>query len=143
MANRVILVGRLGRDPETRYTQNGDAVCSFSLATSESWRDKTTGQRTEKTEWFNLVAYKKTAEISQQYLSKGSQVYIEGKFQSRKYTGKDGIERTSYEVIIEKLEMLGSRVDSQSSGDIPTPPMRKTEPKPPPVDDLDDDIPFN
>ena len=143
--NRVILVGRLGRDPETRYTQAGDAVCTFSLATSENWRDKNTGQRTERTEWHNIVLYRKLAEIAQQYLTKGKEVYIEGRIQSRKYTGKDGIERTSYEIIGESLQMLGGRADNAGADNYaPASAPRKTEPRTTPlVDDLDDDIPFN
>ena len=145
--NRVILIGRLGRDPETRYTQAGDAVCTFSIATSESWRDKATGQRSERTEWHNIVLYRKLAEIAQQYLNKGREVYLEGRIQSRKYTSKDGVERTAYEVVGESLKMVGSRMDnsdaSSNYGSTPPPPPRKPEPRPaPPVDDLDDDIPF-
>ena len=156
--NRVILIGRLGRDPETRYTQAGDGVCTFSIATSESWRDKNTGQRTERTEWHNIVLYRKLAEIAQQYLTKGKEVYIEGRIQSRKYTGKDGVERTAYEIVGDNLQMLGSRNDAasapmdngvyaaapQAGAAAPAPAApRKVEPKPaPPVDDLDDDIPF-
>lgn len=152
--NRVILVGNLGRDPETRYTQSGDAVCTFSIATSENWRDKNTGQRVEKTEWHNIVLYRKLAEIAQQYLNKGKMVYVEGRIQSRKYTGKDGMERTAYEIIAEQMQMLGSRNDSfsvnapmdKSSSSVPTATPaapRKITPKPAPViDDLDDDIPF-
>lgn len=156
--NRVILIGRLGRDPETRYTQAGDAVCTFSIATSENWRDKSTGQRTERTEWHNIVLYRKLAEIAQQYLTKGKEVYIEGRIQSRKYTGKDGVERTAYEIVGDNLQMLGGRNDNmgssapmdngggyaapQTSAPAPAAP-RKVEPKPaPPIDDLDDDIPF-
>ena len=143
--NRVILVGRLGRDPETRYTQAGDAICAFSLATSESWRDKNTGQRTERTEWHNIVLYRKLAEIAQQYLIKGKEVYIEGRIQSRKYTGKDGVERTAYEIVADNLQMLGGRTDNAGTNDYGStpPPPRKPEPRTaPPVNDLDDDIPF-
>ena len=120
--NRVILIGRLGRDPESRYTQAGDAVCTFSIATSESWREKNTGQRTERTEWHNVVLYRKLADIAQQFLTKGKEVYIEGRIQSRKYTGKDGVERTAYEIIGDNLQMLGGRGDGASTGSIEPPP---------------------
>ena len=140
--NRVILVGRLGRDPETRYTQAGDAVCSFSVATDESWKNKQTGLREQKTEWHNIVLYRQLAEIAQQYLTKGKMVYVEGRIQSRKYTGKDGIERTQYEIIGDKMQMLGSRGEQdQQSAAVPPPPTRQNQ-SPAPVNDLDDDIPF-
>ena len=106
MLNKVILIGRLGRDPETRYMPNGEAVCNFSVATSEKYTDKN-GQRQEATEWHNVTMYRKLAEIAGQYLKQGSQVYLEGKIQSRKYQGKDGIERTAYEIIANEMKMLG------------------------------------
>ena len=99
--NKVILVGRLGRDPEVRYLPNGEAVANFGVATSEQWKDRN-GERQERTEWHNVTLYRRLAEIAGQYLKKGSQVYIEGRIQSRKYTGKDGIERTAYEIIAAK-----------------------------------------
>lgn len=141
--NRVILIGRLGRDPETRYTQTGDAVCTFSIATDESWKNKQTGQREQKTEWHNILMYRQLAEIAQEYLTKGKEVYIEGKIQSSKYTGKDGIERTAYQIVASQMQMLGGResnVDNNSQS--APPPPRKIDPKPTPSDDLDDDIPF-
>jgi single-stranded DNA-binding protein len=104
--NKVILIGRLGRDPECRYLPNGDAVCNFSLATSESWKDQS-GQKKERTDWHNITMYRKPAEIAAQYLKKGSQVYLEGKIQSRKYTDKQGVERTAYEIIGNEMKMLG------------------------------------
>ena len=106
--NKVILIGRLGRDPEVRYMPNGEAVCNFSIATSETWNDRN-GQRVERTEWHNITMYRKLAEIAGQYLRKGSQVYLEGRIQSRKYQGKDGIERTAYDIIANEMKMLGSR----------------------------------
>ena len=96
--NKVILVGRLGRDPEVRYLPNGEAVANFGVATSEQWKDRN-GERQERTEWHSVTLYRRLAEIAGQYLKKGSQVYIEGRIQSRKYTGKDGVERTAYEII--------------------------------------------
>lgn len=110
--NKVILIGRLGRDPEVRYMPNGEAVCNFSIATSETWNDRNSGQRQERTEWHNITMYRRLAEIAGQYLKKGSQVYIEGRIQSRKYTGKDGIERTAYDIIANEMKML----DSKNSG---------------------------
>lgn len=111
MLNKVILIGRLGRDPEVRYMPNGEAVCNFSVATSEKYTDKN-GQRQEATEWHNVTMYRKLAEIAGKYLTKGSQVYLEGKIQSRKYQGKDGIERTAYEIIANEMKMLGGGSDS-------------------------------
>ena len=106
MLNKVILIGRLGRDPEVRYMPNGEAVCNFSVATSESWKDSN-GQKQERSEWHNVTMYRKLAEIAGKYLTKGSQVYLEGKIQSRKYQGKVGIERTAYEIIANEMKMLG------------------------------------
>lgn len=131
MLNKVILIGRLGRDPETRYMPNGEAVCNFSVATSEKYTDKN-GQRQEATEWHNVTMYRKLAEIAGQYLTKGSQVYIEGKIKSRKYQGKDGIERTAYEIIANEMKMLGGNAQTPAQ-------------KPQPVqaqDDISDDVPF-
>lgn len=109
--NKVILIGRLGRDPEVRYMPNGEAVCNFSVATSETWNDRN-GQRQERTEWHNITMYRRLAEIAGQYLRKGGQVYLEGRIQSRKYQGKDGIERTAYDIIASEMKMLGSRNDN-------------------------------
>jgi len=141
--NKVILIGRLGRDPETRYMPNGDAVCNFSIATDESWKDQS-GQKKERTEWHNITMYRKLAEIAAQYLKKGSQVYIEGRIQSRKYTGKDGIERTAYDIIASEMKMLGRKNESGATqADTPPPPTaRQPAAQPAPVDDLDSDIPF-
>ncbi|WP_239423947.1 single-stranded DNA-binding protein [Snodgrassella communis] len=113
--NKVILVGRLGRDPETRYMPSGDAVTNFSIATDEQWRDRN-GERQTRTEWHNITLFGKLGEIASQYLRKGSQVYIEGRIQSRKYSGKDGIERTAYDIIGNEMKMLGSRNDGASAG---------------------------
>ena len=143
MLNKVILIGRLGRDPEVRYMPNGEAVCNFSVATSESWKDKNE-QRVERTEWHNVTMYRKLAEIAGQYLRKGSQVYLEGRIQSRKYQGKDGIERTAYEIIANEMKMLGGGNDSgQQSNQTPSQPRRQAPATPAaPVEDVDDDIPF-
>ena len=146
MLNKVILIGRLGRDPETRYMPNGEAVCNFSVATSESWKDSN-GQKQERSEWHNVTMYRKLAEIAGQYLKKGSQVYLEGRIQSRKYQGKDGIERTAYDIIVNEMKMLGggnSEQQAQSAqAETPTPPTRQAQAAPAaPVEDIDDDIPF-
>lgn len=111
--NKVILIGRLGRDPEVRYMPNGEAVCNFSVATSETWNDRN-GQRVERTEWHNITMYRKLAEIAGQYLKKGGLVYLEGRIQSRKYQGKDGIERTAYDIVANEMKMLGGR--NENSG---------------------------
>lgn len=107
--NKVMLIGRLGRDPEVRYMPNGDAVANFSVATSETWNDRNSGQRQERTEWHNITLYRRLAEIAGQYLKKGSQVYLEGKIQSRKYTDKSGVERTAYDIVCDELRMLDTK----------------------------------
>lgn len=112
--NRVILVGRLGRDPETRYTGAGQAVCNFSLATDESFRDRN-GERQKRTEWHKIVVWGKQAEIAQQYLKKGSLIYVEGRIQSREWTDKEGQKRTSFEIVANNFRMLGSRADSMAA----------------------------
>ena len=142
MLNKVILIGRLGRDPETRYMPNGDAVCNFSIATDESWKDKN-GQRQTRTEWHAITMYRKLAEIAAQYLQKGSQVYIEGKIQSRKYTGKDGIERTAYEIVCSEMKMLGGKAEGgEGQHNPPPPPQARQQAAPVPQDEIDDSIPF-
>lgn len=146
MLNKVILIGRLGRDPETRYMPNGDAVCNFSIATSESWKDQS-GQKKERTEWHAITLYRKLAEVAAKYLQKGSFVYLEGKTQSRKYTGKDGIERTAYEIIGSEMKMLSSKAEGSSesanTAEPPAPPRRQAPAAPAqPVDDIDDNVPF-
>ena len=141
--NKVILIGRLGRDPETRYMPNGEAVCNFSIATDESWKDKN-GQRQTRTEWHSITMYRKLAEIAAQYLKKGSLVYLEGKIQSRKYTGKDGIERTAYEIVCSEMKMLGSKAEGgEGQHNPPPPPQARQQPAAPvPQDEIDDSIPF-
>ncbi|WP_153717742.1 single-stranded DNA-binding protein [Eikenella corrodens] len=142
MLNKVILIGRLGRDPETRYMPNGDAVCNFSVATSESWKDQS-GQKKERTEWHNITMYRKLAEIAAKYLQKGSLVYLEGKIQSRKYTGKDGIERTAYEIVCSEMKMIGGKAESgEGQHNPPPPPQARQQAAPVPQDDIDDDLPF-
>ena len=113
--NKVILVGRLGRDPETRYTSGGQAVANFSLATDESYKDRS-GERQKRTEWHKIVVWGKQAEIAQQYLKKGSLVFIEGRIQSREWQDKEGQKRTSFEIVATNFRMLGGRSDGMAAG---------------------------
>src|SRR5712664_590031 len=113
--NKVILVGRLGRDPETRYTGGGQAVANFSMATDESYKDKN-GERQKRTEWHKIVVWGKQAEIAQQYLKKGSLIFIEGRIQSREWQDKEGQKRTSFEIVATNFRMLGGRVDGMAAG---------------------------
>lgn len=126
MLNKVILIGRLGKDPEVRYMPNSEAVCNFSVATSESWKDSN-GQKQERTEWHSITMYRRLAEIAGQYLKKGSQVYLEGKIQSRKYTDKNGIERTAYDIIVNEMKMLGGNEAPMQ----PAPTVNQEPPAPP------------
>ncbi len=113
--NKVMLIGHLGRDPEIRYTQDGTAVATFSLATSESWADKG-GGRQEHTEWHNIVAWNKLADLSKRFLAKGRQVYIEGRLRTREWTDKDGNKRRTTEVIASQMVLLGSRPQGADAG---------------------------
>jgi len=113
--NKVILVGRLGRDPETRYTSGGQAVANFSVATDESYKDRN-GERQKRTEWHKIVVWGKQAEIAQQYLKKGSLVFIEGRIQSREWQDKEGQKRTSFEIVANNFRMLGGRGDGMAAG---------------------------
>ena len=112
--NRVILVGRLGRDPETRYTGSGQAVANFSVATDESYKDRN-GERQKRTEWHKIVVWGKQAEIAQQYLKKGSLVFIEGRIQSREWQDKEGQKRTSFEIVANSFRMLGGRAEGAAA----------------------------
>lgn len=117
--NKVILVGNLGRDPEVRYTQDGRAICNFTMATTETWKDKQSGERREKTEWHRVVVFGKLAEICGEYLSKGRQVYVEGKLQTRKWQDKEGVDRYTTEVVIDisgTMQMLGTRDNAGGGG---------------------------
>jgi single-strand DNA-binding protein len=113
--NKVILVGRLGRDPETRYTSGGQAVANFSMATDESYKDKN-GERQKRTEWHKIVVWGKQAEIAQQYLKKGSLIFLEGRIQSREWQDKEGQKRTSFEIVANNFRMLGSRAEGAAAG---------------------------
>jgi single-strand DNA-binding protein len=159
--NKVILIGNLGRDPETRYTTGGDAVTNLNIATSETWKDKA-GEKQEKTEWHRVVLFGRQAEIAGEYLKKGRSVYIEGRLQTKKYTDKDGVEKYSTEIVGDRMQLLGSKDGGGGGGDAefsgggsansgggrreggsassgspkPAGPAKKN------VDDFDDDIPF-
>jgi len=153
--NKAILIGNLGRDPETRYTQGGSPVTNFSIATSESWKDKQTGEQQERTEWHNIVCFARLAEIAGEYLKKGGKVYIEGRIQTRKYQDQSGQDRYRTEIIANEMQMLDSRGGGGGSfdqGDEGAPrrggaprgaPQQDRGPPPPDeMEDLDDDIPF-
>lgn len=147
--NKVILVGNLGGDPETRYMPSGSAVTNFTVATNESWKDKQTGEQKDRTEWHKVAMFGRLAEIAAEYLRKGSQVYIEGKLRTRKWQGQDGQDRYTTEIIADEMQMLGGRGGagggggsygggsggSSEQGGGNTPP-------PAGPDDFDDDIPF-
>ena len=146
--NKAILIGNLGNDPDMRYTAGGAAVANISIATAESWRDKESGEQQERTEWHRVVAFGRLAEIMGEYLRKGSQVYIEGRIQTRKWQDKDGQDRYTTEIVANELQMLGSKGGSsnydapnQASQSAPAPQAAASS-TPPPADDFDDDIPF-
>jgi single-strand DNA-binding protein len=113
--NKVILVGRLGRDPETRYTSSGQAVCNFTLATDETYRDRA-GERQKRTEWHRIVVWGKQAEIAQQYLHKGSLIFVEGRIQTRQWDDREGQKRTSVEIVANNFRMLGGRAEAAAGG---------------------------
>ena len=153
--NKVILVGNLGKDPEIRYVPNGGAVANLNIATSESWKDKATGEKQERTEWHRVVFFGKLAEIASEYLKKGAQIYVEGRLQTRKWQDKSGQDRYTTEIVGSELQMLGCRggagggegppadlsYDSPASGSSG----RSTQPSAPAPgggEDFDDDIPF-
>lgn len=141
--NKVILVGTLGQDPEVKYLTNGNAVCNLSLATSEQWKDKQTGEKKEKTEWHRVVMFGKVAEIAGEYCRKGSQVYIEGKLETREWE-KDGVKRYTTEIKVDMqgtMQLLGGKPEGGSSQPKPQQQSRPS-PQPVPDDDLDSQIPF-
>jgi single-strand DNA-binding protein len=159
--NKVIIVGNLGRDPETRYMPSGDAVTSIAVATTDTWKDKTSGEKKEQTEWHRISFFGKLAEIAGQYLKKGSQVYVEGSLRTRKYTDKDGVEKYATEIRGDVMQMLGSRqgmgggapADDSYGGGYSAPQQQRPQsggasrPAPqqrpaPNFSDMDDDIPF-
>jgi len=155
--NKVILVGRLGKDPETRYMPNGEAVTNCTLATSENWKDKN-GEKQEKTEWHNLTFYRRLAEVAGEYLKKGSMIYVEGKITTRKWQDKEGKDRYTTDIIVNEMQMLGSKSGSSGgnfevvdSGGASAPAAGAPAAKKPAAapaksgggfDNFDDDIPF-
>jgi len=154
--NKVILIGNLGTDPEVRYMPSGGAVANISIATSESWKDKTTGEKQERTEWHKVVMYGRLGEIAGEYLKKGSKVYVEGRIQTRKWQGQDGQDRYTTEIIANEMQMLDGRggasnfsPDMGASNSMPQgmpqqggAPQGRPQPAPAGIDDFDDDIPF-
>ena len=164
--NKVILVGNLGKDPETRYMPNGDAVTNITLATTDTWKDKNSGDKREATEWHRVVFFRKLAEIANQYLRKGSQVYIEGSLKTRKWQDQSGQDRYTTEIVADEMKMLGSRPSGSAGGvadydsppndnygsngsnapsapSAPSAPRNKPAGSPPSsVNEMDDDIPF-
>ena len=156
--NKVILVGNLGRDPETRYATSGSAICNITIATSRQWKDKTSGEKKEETEWHRVVFYDRLAEIAGEYLKKGRPVYVEGRLKTRKWQDKEGQDRYTTEIVAEQMQLLGSREgagggDAEFNGPRPesggggsakgggAPKSAGGAPKPK-TDDFDDDIPF-
>jgi len=141
--NKVILVGNLGKDPDVRYTTSGAAVASFSIATSESWKDKNTGEKQERTEWHNVTAFNKLTEIIGEYVKKGSQIYIEGSLRTEKYQDKKtGEDRYSTKIIANNIQMLGGRGDNEQSQSNNTARQGDNQ-HAAAGDDFSDDIPFN
>ena len=142
--NRATIIGNVGRDPELRYSAAGAAVCNITVATSRNWKDKTSGEKVEETEWHRVVFYDRLAEIAGEYLKKGRPVYVEGRLKTRKWTDKEGVERYTTEIVAENMQMLGGRDDGERTA----PPAQRQAPKPAPkssasgFDDMDDDIPF-
>ena len=151
--NKAILVGHLGKDPETRYAPSGDAICNITLATTDTWRDKASGEKREATEWHRVVFFGKLAEIAGQYLRKGSQVYVEGSLRTRKWQDKDGQDRYTTEIRADQMKMLGGKQegDGPSRGDTAGRGGERARQDPPQggsnpsggFGNFDDDIPFN
>ncbi len=158
--NKVIIVGNLGRDPETRYMPSGDAITSITVATTDKWKDRASGEQKEATEWHRISFFGKLAEIAGQYLKKGSQVYVEGKLKTRKYTDKDGVEKYATDIVADTMQMLGSRQGmgggsgmdegygapsapaQQRPSAAPAPRQAPASRPAPNFSDMDDDIPF-
>lgn len=146
MLNQAQIIGRVGQDPEIRYVPSGDAVVNFSLATTDRWKDKNTGEQKETTEWHRVNAFGKLAEIIGQYVKKGALIYVSGKIATRKYQDKDGIERQNTEIKITEMKMLGGKSDEQNERQSQR-PAQTQRPAPPPsqgsgFDDMYDDIPY-
>ena len=143
--NKVIILGNLGNDPEVRYMPNGEPVANISIATSETWNDKNTGEKRERTEWHRVVAYRRTAEIIGQYTRKGSKLYVEGKLQTRKWTDNNGVDRYTTEIIADSVQLLDSRRDDQDGQQgyqqQGYQQQQRQQHNPPPQQDFDD-VPF-
>ncbi len=139
--NKVIIVGNLGADPDSRAMPSGNAVTNISVATSESWNDRETGEKQEKTEWHRVVFFNRLAEIAAQYLKKGSQVYVEGKLQTRKWEDKEGNERWTTEVVANQMQMLGDRMSNNMTSDNASSSQSSSD-NDFSTDEFDDDIPF-
>jgi len=151
--NKVIIVGNLGQDPEVKYMPNGGAVCNISVATSDTWKDKSSGEQREKTEWHRIVMFRRLAEIAGEYLKKGSKVYIEGKLQTRKWQDQQGNDRYTTEIVADQMQMLDSKgggsADYSSQGQAPrqsapqqSQPQAQAQSAPPADNSFEDDIPF-
>ena len=152
--NKVILVGNLGKDPEVRYAPSGSAICNVTIATSRQWKDKTSGEKQEETEWHRVVFYDRLAEIAGEYLKKGRPVYVEGRLKTRKWTDKEGVEKYTTEIVAAEMQLLGSREsgggDDAGGGQRNAPAPRPAAGRPAATaqksstgfDDMDDDIPF-
>jgi single stranded DNA-binding protein (ssb) len=138
--NKVIIMGRLGQDPEVRYTPAGTCIANFNIATSENFKDRE-GNKQERTEWHRVVLFGRTAEVAGEYLRKGSMAYIEGRLQTRKWTDKEGQDRYTTEVVGDRLQLVGGKSDSQESGHASHKAPAENTP-PPAEDDFDDQIPF-
>jgi single-strand DNA-binding protein len=137
--NRVFLIGNLGKDPEVRYGSSGNAITNVTLATSDSWKDKNTGEQQEKTEWHRVVFFNRLAEIAGEYLTKGSKVYVEGKLQTRKWQGDDGQDRYTTEIVASQMQMLDSKQGGNYERQERAPHQQQ---KPEQNQDFDDDIPW-
>ena len=135
--NKVIIVGNLGKDPDMKYTASGAAIANITVATSESWNDKQSGEKVEKTEWHRIVAFQRLAEIMGEYLKKGAQVYIEGKLQTRKWQDQSGADRYTTEIVADNMQMLGSKVESK-----PEPNKQGFRKPTAATADFDDGLPF-
>lgn len=147
MLNQIQIIGHLGKDPEVRYLASGEAVANFSIATTEKWKDKATGEQREETEWHRVSTFGRLAEIVGEYVKKGSLVFVQGKLKTRKYTDKDGNERSATEVRAETLKMLGGRDANQGERSAPAqrqaaPQRQAAAPAAGGFDQMDDDIPF-
>jgi len=147
--NKVIIVGHLGRDPETRHLPSGEAVTNVTVATSESWKDKATGEKQERTEWHRVGFFGRLAEVAGEYLKKGSLVYVEGSLQTRKWTDKEGVEKYTTEIRADRMQMLGGKTERQGSGEQrpaakPAAPARSAAAAPAGggFGDMDNDLPF-